>query len=124
MKYIYDRYWGIFTQQSETPGKTNLIGYGYSGKACALNDIHRQNIQGVGPLPAGTYIVESIYDDPERGKHTCKLLPLTTDKMYGRSGFLIHGDTLAEAHDASDGCIIVPFLIRSMFMAQDIIEVI
>ena len=123
MKYTYTRYWGIFTAPGEAPGASKLVGYGYSGHQDALNDIHKQNLQGVGPLPAGTYIITAIRDDPERGKHTCELLPQTTNKMYGRSGFLIHGDTDAEAHNASDGCIIAPFLIRSMFMVQDIIEV-
>jgi len=125
MKYTYNRYWGIFTRPALAPNVTpELCGYAYSGHEGALNDIHKQNIQGIGPLPAGTYVISRIYDDPERGNHTCELLPQTTNKMYGRSGFLIHGDTTAEAHNASDGCIIAPFSVRSMFVAQDIIEVV
>jgi hypothetical protein len=123
MKYTYTRYWGIFTIQTDIPGKSRIVGYGYSGQPSALNDIHRQNVQNVGPLPAGTYVINEIVDDIKRGKHTCVLVAAPTNKMYGRSGFLIHGDTEAEAHDASDGCIICPYLIRTMFMAQDIIEV-
>lgn len=123
MKYTYDRYWGIFTRPSVASNIENIVGYGYSGNASALNDIHKQNLKGVGPLPAATYVITEIYDDPHRGKHTCRLKPALGSKMYDRDSFLIHGDTAAEAHDASDGCIIAPFQVRSMFMVQDIIEV-
>jgi hypothetical protein len=124
MKYTFDRYWGVFTVATSVPGKSTIVAYGYSGHQDCLNDIHKQNIQGVGPLPAGTYVISRIYDDVERGKHTCELLPQTTNKMFGRSGFLIHGDTMAEAHNASDGCIVTTYAIRTMFMVQDIIEVV
>ena len=124
MKYTYTRYWGIFTVPGEAPGAEKLVGYGYSGAVMALNDIHKSNIEMVGPLPAGTYVIENVYDDSRRGNHTCVLRPHPDNKMYGRSGFLIHGDTLSESHNASDGCIITTFAVRSMFMAQDIIEVV
>ena len=67
MKYTYTRYWGIFTVPGEAPGAEKLVGYGYSGAVMALNDIHKSNIEMVGPLPAGTYVIENVYDDSRRG---------------------------------------------------------
>ena len=126
MKYFYSRYWGIFsTANPETDAvSTGIIGFGYSGHSANLNDIHKANIQGVGPLPAGTYIITEVYDDPKRGRHTCRLKAAIGNKMFGRDGFLIHGDTEAEAHEASDGCIIAPYWVRLTFKAGDEIDVI
>ena len=119
MKYMYERYWGIFHDNSST-----IVGCGYSGAASALNDIHKQNLAKVGPLPAGLYTIAEVYDDPERGQHTCMLEPARSNIMYGRSGFLIHGDTKEEAHNASEGCIVAPYWVRHLFKAGDEIEVI
>jgi hypothetical protein len=129
MKFFYDRYWGILALTNpQSWNNINIItdgirGFGYSGNASKLNDIHSQNLEGVGPIPAGLYTISKIYDDDKRGKHTCVLVPDSANKMYGRSGFLLHGDTAAEAHAASDGCIIFPYFIRVIFNVGDVFEV-
>lgn len=52
-------------------------------------------------------------------------MPDSSNEMYGRGGFLIHGD-LADAakrqHRASLGCIIVPRLIRWAIWGCDDVE--
>jgi hypothetical protein len=36
------------------------------------------------------------------------LTPILQTKTYGRSGFLIHGDSIQHPGEASEGCIIMP----------------
>jgi hypothetical protein len=62
-----------------------------------------------GPLPTGKYTIGPAYNDPERGQNTMRLIPDTGTEMYGRSGFLIHADSIKAPGDASEGCI-VPIL--------------
>ena len=129
MKYYYDRYWGLFGTESprtfteKTDISDTVLGYGYSGQAQYLNNQLFQEDHNLGPLPAGTYTISSIADDPRRGAHTCVLTPAATNEMYGRSGFLIHGDTTPPTHSASDGCIITPLWVRQQFKAGDEIVV-
>ena len=126
-RYYYSRYWGILSKNNPEAAscttEVEFIGFGYSGHASNLNDIHKENQQGIGPLPKGLYRITKVYDDPERGVHTCVLTPDTENKMYGRAGFLIHGDTPAEAHAASDGCIIMPKWCRMLLQVGDEIDV-
>lgn len=128
MKYFYSRYWGCFAttnpETSPSGKEIGFIGFGYSGHEANLNDIHKQNLEGIGPLPSGRYIIDLVYDDVKRGSYTCRLKPDLLNNMYGRSGFLIHGDTMAQAHAASDGCIIAPRWVRMLFAVSDEIEVI
>jgi hypothetical protein len=130
MKYYYDRYWGIFTMNAPLAQITeetfpNLVcGFGYSGQAQYLNNLLYQADHKTGPLPAGTYTITAINNDPHRGQHTCVLTPDPANQMFGRSGFLIHGDTADRTHTASDGCIIAPLWVRQQFEAGDAVEVV
>jgi hypothetical protein len=124
MKYFYDRYWGSFSSSYPAANSAALIGYGYSGQPSFLNDIHKENLKNIGPLPAGMYTITSVYNDPKRGDHACVLTPMPGNNMYDRGGFLIHGDTATESHDASDGCIVTPLWMRQFFKFGDVVEVI
>jgi hypothetical protein len=119
MRYYYDRYWGIFYADDFK----SILGCGYSGHRLALNDITKQAEEGIGPLPAGTYTISEVYDDPKRGKHTLRLTPDPGTKMFGRSGFLVHGDLVIRTHEASDGCIVTSLSTRLLFNLGDEIVV-
>jgi Protein of unknown function (DUF2778) len=127
MKYYYDRYWGVFTTRTPLVGVADLQyavrGYGYSGNIRCINDPSFQHVKDVGPLPAGMYTIEEVYNDVHRGEHTCLLVPNEANEMCGRSGFLIHGDTTPPEHTASNGCIITPLWVRQQFQAGDVLEV-
>ncbi|MGK3131451.1 tlde1 domain-containing protein [Pantoea sp. C8B4] len=41
-----------------------------------------------------------------------RLQPAPSNVMYGRAGFLIHGDSVAHPGGASNGCIVMPLNIR------------
>jgi hypothetical protein len=131
MKYYYDRYWGIFTMRTHRVNESDFpdyaCGFGYSGAADYLNDSLIQDHMfagGPGALPAGTYTITEIYNDPRRGASTCALTPAESNEMFGRSGFLIHGDTTPPSHSASDGCIVTPLWVRQQFEVNDIVEVV
>lgn len=120
MKYTYNRYWGAFYNPDGS-----YHGPGYSGHPEYLNNPAFSNKVGQGPIPAGFYtITEIIADDPHTGILSCVLQPDSTNKMYGRSGFRIHGDNPAGNHSASDGCIITPHDVRTDFVVGDEVQVI
>jgi hypothetical protein len=120
MKFTYIRYWGAFTNDDNS-----YIGPGYSGHPDVLNNLTAQDRVGYGPIPAGEYTITEIRaDDPHTGRISCLLEPAPENKMYGRSGFRIHGDNPEGNHTASDGCIISPHLVRIQFKVGDVITVV
>lgn len=102
-----------------------LIATGYSGAALGKNNPALQNISNVGPIPRGEYAItgpECIGPFPcaqcggtkahHHGPFVLRLHPAPTNEMHGRGGFLIHGDN--QTHTASQGCIILPRMIREL----------
>jgi hypothetical protein len=59
-----------------------------------------------GPLPTGKYTIGPAYQDPQRGAYTMRLQPDPANEMHGRSGFMIHADSIASPGLASEGCIV------------------
>lgn len=93
-------------------GDYELLVTGYSGDASHKNDPSYQEVRGVGPIPAGWYQIGAAYDDEHRGEFTMALIPHASNKMFGRSGFLIHADSVLHPGTASSGCIIMPAIVR------------
>lgn len=96
---------------------TTWLGTCYSGKGVFRNKPLGSSKQGYGPLPKGWYTLVGPFDNytsQPAGHHlgNCvfRLVPDADNQMFGRSGFLIHGDNLN--HDASDGCIVAGPSIR------------
>ena len=84
-----------------------IIGVGYSGKGDGKNNSLWQNIPFQGPIPEGIYTIGSPFDSTTHGPHVFQLTPDPKNNMYGRSGFLIHGDSIKNPGDASEGCIVL-----------------
>jgi Protein of unknown function (DUF2778) len=106
-------------QYSQSTGKLtdpqgSLAGVGYSGNGTGLNEPDYQSIKNHGPIPQGDYTIGPAYSDSEKGPSVLPLTPNPTNEMFGRSGFLIHGDLIGEVGKflASDGCIILAHDIR------------
>jgi len=116
MIFRYVRYWGLFYSG------TTVIGVGYSGQAGCTNEPSYEQDHNIGPLPEGRYTITST--DDEKGPLTYHLTPDPTNTMFGRSGFLIHGDNPAANHTASDGCIASPMWTRVIFKVGDVIIVV
>lgn len=91
-----------------------LSAVGYSGHGQGLNNPAMEHVEKVGPIPAGQWIIGSPYDSDKTGPFTLPLYPDTATATFGRSGFKIHGDSIAEAGEeqASEGCIVLSHAAR------------
>lgn len=85
-----------------------LRAFGYSGHAGGKNDPAQERVPRVGPIPAGAYDISLPYDTTEHGPFVLRLTPVWPDLMWGRSGFLIHGDSAERTGEVSLGCIVIP----------------
>ena len=134
MTYYYDRYWGVFyvpqtgsTHPEILDETSRILAFGYSGHGFYRDDPHAEKRSNEGPLPAGTYQLSGPVSTTLGGKEVGPSswhLNLITGKLYGRAGFMIHGDTEEEDHSASDGCIVTPYWVRSQFKDKDQLVVI
>lgn len=89
-----------------------LFGQGYAGNGEGKNNPKFEQVKNVGPLPRGIYKIGMPYDSEHTGPFTLPLTPDENNKMYGRSGFCMHGDSVSEPGTASNGCIILPRKVR------------
>ena len=95
-----------------SPSGKRLV-QGYSGHPpSGVNNPALQMVAKMGPLPRGFYTILPPVDSPEHGPDAMPLLPDQDNEMFGRSGFMIHGDSLQHPGYASLGCIIVPRFAR------------
>jgi len=92
----------------------NEVGIGYSGNTSGLNNPDAQDEHMVGPAPQGFYTIGAAENHPRLGPLAMPLEPHSSNQMFGRSGFFIHGDNAAMDHTASDGCLIFSHEIRLM----------
>lgn len=95
--------------------KLNSIaaGSGYSGHGEGKNNPRRQTVHDVGPIPCGFWeICGPPYISADHGPFVLRLSPLPGTQTFGRSGFLIHGDSRENPGEASMGCIILPHEVR------------
>jgi len=86
---------------------------GYSGSPEGKNDPTKQSIPDEGPIPQGKYDINPPEDTISHGPYVLPLTPHPENEMFGRSGFLIHGERKAGSVGfASEGCIILPLEVR------------
>jgi Protein of unknown function (DUF2778) len=90
----------------------NLLAVGYSGAGAAKNNPAYQNVVDAGPIPQGEYMIGLPIDSPTHGPHAMPLTPSADNQMFGRDEFLIHGDSITNPGNASEGCIILPLFAR------------
>lgn len=90
-----------------------LLYQGYSGHGNGKNDPSDESVRSIGPIPAGAWdIVGPPTDTPSHGPYILRLLPKPGTETFGRSGFLMHGDSIKTPGEASLGCIIMPRRVR------------
>lgn len=90
-----------------------LAGSFYSGHPPHVNDVDATNIRDLGPIPLGWWTISGPpFDDPEHGPYCLRLTPDKDTIVFGRSGFLIHGDSKEHPRQASKGCVIAPRNVR------------
>lgn len=101
-----------------------VIGVGYSGLPPGKNDSSMQDIPDVGPIPIGIYTCGRPTNMEHLGPLVTQLIPNADNEMYGRSGFFIHGDSYSHPGLASEGCIIMPYVVREVIQEGDEITVV
>lgn len=102
----------------DSNGVVTDYGNGYSGNGAGLNWPGAQNMQGVGPIPQGTYTIGPQQNNVTGSGHmllqSMRLTPDPSNQMFGRSGFLIHGDNSRGNQSASEGCMIFNHDVRNI----------
>jgi len=81
----------------------------YSGIGEGLNNPKLEATPNVGPIPQGFWkICGPPVETKEHGPYVLRLEPVNGTETFGRSGFLMHGDSVEHAGEyvASHGCII------------------
>lgn len=91
---------------------------GYSGAGDCKNVPDAQVIHNRGPIPIGLYKIGKHVDTVTHGPFVLPLTPSEANTMYGRDGFLIHGDSVIHPGTASEGCIILPRDVREEIEAS------
>lgn len=106
---------GLGFEYSQTSGVLShggeSIGTGYSGNSEGLNNSNLQMVHNLGPIPQGIWNIGIFFDDSHLGPCVAALQPTSQD-VFGRGGFFIHGDNKSMSHSASDGCIILSKVLR------------
>lgn len=88
------------------------VAIGYSGAGNGKNNPSMQDVQSIGPIPQGRYTITEPHDTATHGPYVLGLTPHPENEMFGRSAFLIHGDSVKAPGTASKGCIIMPRKVR------------
>lgn len=86
-----------------------LLGTGYAGHGPGVNNPAMQATPNVGPLPQGVYTINPPVNTTTHGPYVMWLTPDPANVMFGRSGFGIHADEIANPGKrlASTGCIVL-----------------
>jgi len=89
------------------------VGTGYSGFDNGKNNPSMQAVANLGPIPQGDWIIVGPpINTASHGPFVLRLEPANGTNLFGRSGFLMHGDSIETPGTASHGCIIMPRNIR------------
>jgi len=111
--------WTYHQATGELLDRTNsTCGHGYSGNGECKNVSAAQFKHNQGPIPQGTYKIGEPFDTDMHGPFALPLKPGLDNVMHGRSGFLIHGDSILHPGNASDGCIVLDRAIREAIAAS------
>lgn len=96
-----------------------LVGDGYSGWGVGKNNPDMQSTPNLGPIPAAQYTIGPPYTDEEKGPIVMRLTPVRPNSTLGRSGFMIHGDSIKHPGQASEGCMIFDHPTRLQISLSD-----
>lgn len=109
LDWVYSQSTGQIIHVDSNGNGTN-VGSGYAGHGDGVNNPAMQNVPGVGPLPQGVYTIapqqNNITGNGTNLPSSMRLIPDPSNNMYGRSGFLIHGDNSNGNQSASEGCLV------------------
>lgn len=105
--------WTYSQKTGELQQDGKHVATGYSGAAQGKNNPVFEHVPNVGPIPHGDWTITGPpADSRDHGPYVLHLEPGQTTETFGRSGFLIHGDSKEHPGSASLGCIILPRGVR------------
>lgn len=109
--FIYQQSTGRLSSDRVDDG--HYFAQGYSGQGTGKNNPLVQGVHNVGPIPQGMWgILGPPVDTATHGPYVLHLYAKSGTEAFGRSGFLIHGDSLEHPGQASQGCVILPRTVR------------
>ncbi|QID19345.1 DUF2778 domain-containing protein [Nitrogeniibacter mangrovi] len=112
MTWTYDQSSGhLYHNGAPVPG-----GIGYAGRGAHKNRPASQNLRNRGPIPRGAWRIGGYTSS--KGPLTITLSPKPGTNTFGRSAFRIHGDSARHPGAASEGCIIMPYAVRSLIITS------
>lgn len=100
MPWVYQQSTGNFYDENNT-----LLEKGYSGKDPHKDNPDSQGVANYGPIPRGRWRIGAHTNS--KGPYTIILTPEPGTNTFGRSAFRIHGDSISNPGNASQGCIIL-----------------
>jgi hypothetical protein len=105
--------WTYEQQTGELQQDGKPVAMGYSGSGAGKNNPAFESIPNVGPIPAGNWTISGPpVDTSSHGPFVLHLEPAAETETFGRSGFLMHGDSKEHPGCASEGCVILPRPVR------------
>lgn len=113
--WIYEQRTGDLYQ--DTDRDTSFMCYAGHGEG--KNNPDLQHVKSVGPLPVGFYSIGAPYESIDHGPYVLRLTPAPENEMFGRAGFLIHGDSKKHSGHASHGCIVTSRQARTAVWLSD-----
>jgi hypothetical protein len=105
--------WCYAQKTGELQQDCRHVATGYSGTGIGKNNPEMQRVQNVGPIPQGDWAIAGPpVNTAEHGPYVLALKPNAETNTFGRSGFLMHGDSVQTPGHASQGCIVMPRPVR------------
>jgi hypothetical protein len=102
--------WTYVQESGELWQGSHHVGTGYSGFEEGKNKPSMQAVKDRGPIPRGMWTIvgppQNIIPGP--GIYVLRLTPNPGTQTFGRTEFLMHGDSGNHPGCASHGCIVMP----------------
>lgn len=119
-RFIENKMWS-YKQADGSLGHDGLfVGTGYSGALPdGKNNPAMEDVPNIGPCPRGLWTIGPPFTHLTKGPLVMRLSPEPTTETFGRSGFLIHGDSIQNPGGGSDGCIVMGHAIRQQIADSD-----
>ncbi|MTJ82932.1 MAG: DUF2778 domain-containing protein [Telmatospirillum sp.] len=83
------------------------VARGYSGRGAGKSNPALQTAPSIGPIPQGRYHIGAPFVHPHAGPFAMRLTPQRDTGTFGRSGFMIHADSMSHPGESSNGCIVL-----------------
>jgi hypothetical protein len=112
----------------DVDGLIKCVAVGYSGFGPGKLNPTMEAVPDVGPCPRGLFKLELIQADgvPVDYEHkkapVFRLVPKAGTNLFGRAGFLIHGDSVSAPGTASHGCVILAHDVRERIRLSGVDE--